>query len=143
MIILDIFVVFSLTLIITKSKILAGKREFVELRYDAAKIGNQSPGWIHKIWHALWTCPMCSGFWIAIPICFFYPAYGIFVDVLVVFGANWLIHCLENLLFFSGKIAEDISDMDLKEHLKIQKQFYNKIGNTTFIRLIERKLRDE
>ena len=129
-IILNIFVVFALTLILTKSKILAGKREFVEQRYDAAKVGNQRPGWVHKIWHAIMTCPMCSGFWVAIPICFFYPAYGLFVDVLVVFGANWLVHCFENLLFFSGKLAEDVSDIDIKE-----------ISHHKFVKLIERILR--
>ncbi len=129
-IVLNILVVFALTLILTKSKILAGKREFVEQRYDAAKVGNQSPGWVHKLWHAIMTCPMCSGFWVAIPICFFYPAYGLFVDVLVVFSANWLVHCLENLLFFSGKLAEDVSDIDFEE-----------ISQSKFIKLIERNLR--
>ena len=129
-IILNIFVVFALTLILTKSKVLAGKREFVEQRYDAAKVENQQPGWIHKVWHAIWTCSMCSGFWVAIPICFFYPAYGLFVDVLVVFGVNWLVHCLENLLFFSGKLAEDVSGIDVEE-----------ISQNKFVRLIERILR--
>lgn len=129
-IVLNIFVVFALTLILTKSRILAGKREFVEQRYDAAKVGDQQPGWFHKLWHAIWTCPMCSGFWVAIPICFFCPAYGLFIDVLVVFGVNWLVHCLENLLFFSGKLAEDVSDVDFEE-----------IKQSKFVRLIERNLR--
>lgn len=128
-IILNIFVVFALTLILTKSKVLAGKRDFVELRYDAAKVGGQQPGWLHRWWHANWTCPMCSGFWVAIPICFFYPAFGLFIDVMVVFGGNWLIHCVENLLFFSGKLAEDVSDLDFEEHLKNQKDFYNRAGS--------------
>ena len=129
-IILNIFVVFAITLIITKSKIMAGKREFVEQRYDAAKVGNQRPGWVHKLWHAIITCPMCSGFWIAIPVCFFCPAYGLFIDVLVVLGVNWLVHCLENLLFFSGKLAEDVDSVDFEE-----------ISKNEFIRLIERNLR--
>lgn len=120
---LNIFVVFALTLILTKSKVLAGKRDFVELRYDASKVDDQQPGWIHRWWHALWTCPMCSGFWVAIPICFFYPVYGLFVDVLVVFGANWIVHCLENLLFFSGKLAENASDIDIEKNLKSQEEF--------------------
>lgn len=129
-IVLNIFVVFALTLILTKSKVLAGKREFVEERYAAAKVGDQQPGWFHRWWHALWYCPMCSGFWIAIPVCFFYPAYGLFIDVLVVFGVNWLVHCLENLLFFSGKLAEDVDNVDFKE-----------ISQSKFARLIERNLR--
>lgn len=121
---------------------MAGKREFVELRYEASKVGDQRPGWVHKWWHALMTCPMCSGFWVAIPICFFYPAYGIFVDVLVVFGANWLIHCFENLLFFSGKLMENTSDIDIEEHLNNKKEFYDRVGNATFTKLIERNLRN-
>lgn len=129
-IVLNILVVFALTLILTKSKVLAGKREFVEERYDAAKVGDQHPHWFHRWWHAIWTCPMCSGFWAAIPICFFYPAYGLFIDVLVVFGVNWLVHCFENLLFFSGKLAEDVSDVDFEE-----------ISQSKFFRLIERNLR--
>lgn len=140
--IVNTFIVFALTLILTKSKVLAGKREFVEQRYDAAKVGDQQPGWVHKIWHAWWTCPMCSGFWVAIPVCFLYPAYGLFADIMVVFGANWLVHCLENLLFFSGKLAEDISDIDIEEHLKTRKNFYDKIGSTTFLRMVEKKLRN-
>ena len=39
-IIMNAFVVFALTLLITKSKIFAGKREFVERRYEASKVGN-------------------------------------------------------------------------------------------------------
>lgn len=54
----------------------------------------------------MWTCPMCAGFWIAIPVCLALPFKHPFTDIMVVFGANWLIHCLENLMFFWGKIAE-------------------------------------
>jgi len=140
--IMNILVVFALTLVLTKSKILAGKREFVEQRYEASKIGGQTPGWIHRIWHACWTCPMCSGFWMTIPVCFFYPAYGFFTDVLVVFGANWLVHCLEELLFFAGKFAESISEIDFEQYFKAKKDFYNRLGNTNLIRLVERKIRN-
>ena len=102
---------------------MAGKREFVEQRYEAAKVGNQRPGWVHTWWHALITCPMCSGFWVAIPVCFFLPVYGLFTDILVVFGGNWLVHCLENLLFFSAKLAEEASNSSIvEEHLKNQKE---------------------
>lgn len=141
MILLNILIVFSLTLILTKSKVLAGKRDFVELRYEASKVGDQQPGWIHSWWHALWTCSMCSGFWIAIPICLFYPVYGPFVDILVVFGANWLVHCLENLLFFSGKLAENLSDINLEEQLDVKKKFYEQIGKNNSLRLIEKNLK--
>ena len=102
------FVVFSITLIITKSKILGEKREFVELRYEAAKVGDQTPNWFHCWWHALWTCPMCCGFWVAIPVCLVLPYRSIVIDVLVVFGANWLIHCVENWLFFNGEVAKQL-----------------------------------
>jgi len=138
--IINTFVVFALTLILTKSKVLAGKREFVEKRYEASKVGDQQPGWIHRWWYALWTCPMCSGFWVAIPVCFFYPAFGLFVDVMVVFGANWLVHCLENLLFFSGKVMEYADDIDVEEHLKAQKDFYSRTGST--LSKAERNFRD-
>lgn len=141
-VILNILVVFSLTLILTKSRVLAGKREFVEQRYEASKVGPQNPTWVHRIWHALWTCPMCSGFWMAIPVCFFCPAYGIFIDVSVVFGANWLVHCVENLLFFSGKFAETLSDIDFEGELKNRKEFRHKFSNSTFMRLIEKKLKN-
>jgi hypothetical protein len=138
--IINSFIVFSLTLILTKSKVLAGKREFVEQRYEASKVGDQQPGWIHRWWHAMWTCPMCSGFWVSIPICFFYPAYGIFADVLVVFGVNWLLHCLENLLFFSGEVMKYVDELDLEEHMKSQKDFREHTGS--ILRKAERNFRD-
>lgn len=106
MLIINSFVVFSITLIITKARILSEKREFVELRYLAAYVGKQKPGWVHKIWHAIWNCPMCSGFWMALPVCLLYPTFGFFIDVLAVFGANWLLHCIENALFYSGQLLE-------------------------------------
>jgi hypothetical protein len=96
-------VVFAVTLIWTKSKIFGGKREFVQKRYDAAKVGGQKPGLLHEIWNALWTCPMCCGFWIALIVCWFYPVFDYFSDVLIVFGLNWLWHCLEDSLFYTGE----------------------------------------
>ena len=100
-------IVFAITLIITKSRVLACKRKFVEEWYEAAKI-NGDPGWIHRIWHAIWTCPMCSGFWIAIPVCFLWGASGFVANIFICFGLNWLLHCLESVLFelsefFSGE----------------------------------------
>ncbi len=117
-IIVNSLVVFSLTLLFTKSKVFGGKREFVEQRYEAAKVGDQQPGWVHKIWHAWWTCPMCSGFWMALPVCFVYPVYGFFLDVFVVFGINWLLHCLENCLFFHGQTAELLDTQQIEDTLK-------------------------
>lgn len=99
------FVVFALTLLITKSKIFACKRQFVEKRYEASKVADK-PHFIHVWWHALWTCPMCSGFWFALPVCLFFPVFGWVFDVLAVFGINWLLHCVENVLFNLGKILE-------------------------------------
>ena len=108
------FIVFSITLIITKSKILGGKREFVETRYESAQVNNQKPGLIHTFWHSMWTCSMCCGFWVALIICYIFPVYNLFADTLIVFGANWLLHCLESTLFFSGEVLEKF-DKNLKE----------------------------
>lgn len=103
-------IVFALTLIVTKSKIMANKREFVTIRYQAAKVGNMKPSFVHRWWHAIWTCPMCSGFWFAIPVSTFFRCYGLLFDVLIIFGMNWLLHCLENIVFQSGKYFENLVD---------------------------------
>ena len=100
-------IVFSITLILTKSKILAGKREFVEQRFQASKVANQKPGFVHSVWHAIFTCPMCSGFWIALILCWIYPKYGLFRDVMIIFGLNWIFHCVESFLFFNSENAEN------------------------------------
>lgn len=100
------FVVFAITLLLTKSKILACKRQFVEKRYKAAFVNNQKPNWVHRIWNAIWTCPMCSGFWISLLVCTFLSEKFFLFDVFVSFGLNWIYHCFENFLFQSGKIFE-------------------------------------
>jgi len=106
-------IVFAITLIITKSNVLACKREFVEKRYKAAQVANGHPSFLQK-WHwKMWTCPMCSGFWISIVVSFFYSALewsilGYIAQVLIVFGLNWLWHCLENVLFYTGEIISKI-----------------------------------
>lgn len=46
-------IVFAITLIATKSKVVGGKREFVEKRYEASKVGREKPGWVHTWWHAI------------------------------------------------------------------------------------------
>jgi hypothetical protein len=58
---------------------------------------------------------MCCGFWVAIPVCYFYPQNNVFIDVMVVFGLNWLLHCLENAIFQMGKVLETaVDDLDSK-----------------------------
>jgi hypothetical protein len=99
-------IVFALTLLITKSKILACKREYVEERYqEAKKLGGGQTGWVHSIWRATWTCPMCSGFWFALILS---PRCGLYM-VLPLFGTNWLLHCLENALFQIGQYFEKLA----------------------------------
>lgn len=107
-------IVFAIVLTITKSKILAGKREFVEKRYESAKI-NGKPSWIHLWWRSQWLCPMCSGFYISAFICLFTTSYNYVFDVLICYGLNWLWHCLESLLFFSGKYFENKWESDSKQ----------------------------
>lgn len=104
-IIITSLVVFALTLLLAKSKIFACKREFVKKRYAASKVADK-PNFIHIWFHAMWTCPMCSGFWLALPICLFFCEANWIVSVLAVFGLNWLWHCLENVLFNLGEILE-------------------------------------
>lgn len=99
-------IVFSIVLTITKAKILGWKREFVEQRYIASKIEGQDPGWIHRWWHSIFHCPMCCGFWVAAVICLVWPVYGWVADVLIVYGLNWLLHCIENVIFLFGKNLE-------------------------------------
>jgi len=104
-----VMVVFAITLVLTKSNILAGKREFVEQRYEASKV-NGRPSWFHRWWHSMWTCPMCSGFWIAAIVCPYFPVYAYIVDVLIVFSLNWLVHCLEDFLFYLGRMAKTLDE---------------------------------
>ena len=96
--IVNTFIVFSITLILTKSKVLAHKRKFVIERYKSSKI-NDKPSWIHIWFHAMWTCPMCSGFWIGLFVALIYPLQGLIQDTLFCFGLNWLLHCIEDSLF--------------------------------------------
>lgn len=97
--------VFAVTLTITKSKLFACKREFVENRYKAAFVGEQRPSFIHTVWHAWWTCPMCLGFWVALACSPFFVKFGVVFDTLIMYGMNWLLHCLESYL---------VEDHDLK-----------------------------
>ena len=100
--IINSFVVFSLTLILTKAKILTSKRKFIEERYKLT----EKPNIFHKWFHAMFVCPMCSGFWISLFIAFFYPVYSLLVDTLVMFGCNWIIHCVEECLYGIAQFFE-------------------------------------
>lgn len=136
------FVVFAITLILTKSKVLAGKREFVELRYESAKVNDQEPGRIHRWWRAIWTCPMCCGFWVAIPVSILLPYKFIVADILVVFGVNWLLHCLENLLFFSGEVAKQLDESEWFEVPKnVRKANETRLAEK-LLKNLDRKFRD-
>lgn len=99
-------IVFAITLVITKSRLLACKRDFVEKRYQASKLNVYTPWiikWIHRIWHAIMTCPMCSGAWVSFWVCSIFTVHGYIVDVAISFSLNWLWHCLENVLFVAGE----------------------------------------
>lgn len=100
-------VVFAITWLLTKSKILAEKREFVELRYQASKV-NGRPSWIGRIIYANFTCPNCAGMWASIPVAIINPCCGYIFTILSAFSINWLLHCIENTLFFAGKVLEEI-----------------------------------
>jgi hypothetical protein len=106
-------IVFAITLTVTKSEIMGNKREFVKKRYEASHVDGQQPGFIHRWWHAMWTCPMCLGFWAACAVVpFWSTSYGYVGDVLITYGLNWLFHCVENFLFQTGKIVENLLKQD-------------------------------
>lgn len=98
-------VVFAITLTITKSKIFACKREFIEKRYQQAKI-NKNLTFVHTWWRAVATCAMCSGFYFSILVSLYNPVCGLIIDTLFAYGMNWLLHCLESVLFNAGKKLE-------------------------------------
>jgi len=112
------FITFAITLLVTKSKIFGGKREFVEKRYEASKVGGKKPGWVHSWWHAMWCCPMCLGAWVAVPLCYFEATIAWWWASMIVFGLNWIIHCAENLLFQSGDLLEKLSNKEVTEVLR-------------------------
>ena len=113
----------SIVLIITKSAILGNKREFVKERYEAAKVLAKTEGykvgWIHIWWAAMWNCPMCLGFWVAAILCYFNDTgHYWWSATLMVFLLNWLIHCVENLLFQTGYFLEHYANKDFMLNLK-------------------------
>lgn len=109
---IGILAVFAITLIVTKSKIMACKRKFVEQRYLASFVGEQTPSFLHTVWHAYWVCSMCSGFWTSLIIAPWCHVSGYFLDVLALFSANWLLHCLEATLFEIGDFFKKKVDTD-------------------------------
>jgi len=115
-------ITFAITLLVTKSKILGSKREYVQKRYEASKIGKQA-GWItriiHSWWHAMWTCPMCLGAWVAALLCYLESTgFPWWQATAMVFGLNWLVHCLENFLFQTGYVMERLGDKEFMADLK-------------------------
>ena len=105
-IIIHSLVTFSIVLIITKSKILACKRKFVDERYKHVLEQKEKPCFLHKWHHAFWTCSMCCGFWIAAATSHWLSPLNILWGTLSATGINWLFHCLENYLFWAGKTYE-------------------------------------
>ena len=106
-------VVFAITLIVNKSQILANKREFVKTYYESSTL-NEIPSFLHTFWYKMWTCSMCLGFWVSLGLCYHYREDWI-SSTLIVFGANWLIHCVENYLFQTGYRTEKLVNKELKE----------------------------
>ena len=99
-------IVFAITLTINKSSLLECKREFVKKRYEASWVAGSSPGYLHWVWHAWWTCPMCLGFWVSCVVGLWCDNY--IVSVFVMYSLNWLIHCVENFLVTAAKFYSDI-----------------------------------
>ena len=95
-------VVFAITLTITKANIFHAKRKFVDERYKFA-VENGNSNFIHRLWHAWWTCPMCLGFWVALATSPFFIYFGIIWDTLIVYGLNWILHCIEDFLVTNSR----------------------------------------
>lgn len=115
----------GIVLIITKSKLLSSKREFVKKRYEASFVNSQKPGWIHTWWHSMWTCEMCFGAWVAGAICLFFDTgYPWWAATLAIFFLNWLIFCVENFLFQIGIFLQYLTEDE--EFMKDFKKSFKK-----------------
>lgn len=113
--------VFAVTLIVNKSEITANKREFVRKRYQISVESGEAGPWtmfVHKWWHAMWVCPMCLGMWVALASSYWFAAYGMFLDTCIVFGLNWLIHCIEDALVSYSKSITFMLAEDTEENTK-------------------------
>ncbi len=104
-------IAFSLTLLITKSRLFHCKREYVEKRYLASFVDNQRPSFIHKVWHAWWTCSMCCGFPVAVVVSAIWPVYGLVADTLAIFALNWLLHCTEDTFYGAGIFLKKVEKL--------------------------------
>lgn len=103
-------VVAGIVLLITKSRLFACKRQFVTYRYKAAFVNGKKPSFVHRIFHAIMTCPMCSGAWLGMLVCYYLPIYNYFVDLVLVFFINWVFHEVEDVLFnLSEKLKKDLA----------------------------------
>jgi len=105
-IIVHSLVVFAITLIITKSRIMACKRFFVEERYQFVLDSGEIPCLLHEWWHAMFVCEMCCGFWVALATAPYLSECGIVVGTLAAFSGNWLLHCLEDYLYVKKERVE-------------------------------------
>lgn len=109
--ILQSLTVFAITLTVTKSSILNCKRQFVITRYEYSK-QNGNPCFFHTWWYKMNTCAMCLGFWISIPVILSCPIkYDIIIIImncLSTFGINWLLHCVEEYLFYNSEHYKNI-----------------------------------
>jgi len=97
-------VVLAITMTVTKSKLFACKREFVRKRYKAAKVDGAS--FVHYFWHAMWTCPLCFGFWVSLAVCFWFRdhlLFGYLPSVLAVYALNWVMNVIEDTVAKVGK----------------------------------------
>lgn len=112
-------ITFAITLLVTKSKIFGSKREFVQKRYEASKVGGHKPGLVHRWWFAMWNCPMCLGAWIAAILCCIEPTkYVWWESTAMVFGLNWLIHCVENFMFQFGFMLQRLDITEVMKNIK-------------------------
>jgi len=105
-VIVHTLVVFAITLTMTKSKIMACKRQFVEDRYNHVLKFGEQPCFLHEWWRALWTCSMCCGFWVALITAHWLSPCGIIAGTLAAYGLNWIMHCIENWLYWHAKAYE-------------------------------------
>jgi hypothetical protein len=101
-----VLVVFAITLTLTKSDIFACKRKFIIDRYEYSK-KNGRPCFFHLWFYKMATCEMCSGFWISLFLSPFLSPCNFIVGTLAAYGANWLLHCVENCLYQWGELSRE------------------------------------
>lgn len=77
------------------------KRKYVKDRFENSKL-IRTPNFLHQVWHAFWTCAMCSGFQLAFFVAVFDPtSYFWLYDWMFIGGLNWILHCIEDRLFIN------------------------------------------